>query len=199
MEPGESTDEPIAEMAWQGRTGWTAGLVGLVGVACAAATPPVRGPTRELVMAYDDARASGQVTFPTDTFESVVRFKLPDGEHRPLRLRLAVEATGSLEINIYDSTLLETPGDTIRTLRRELSKDDLSDGRDGRWIVEDLVDVKPLKGVIWVGVRRLGGTPSIWASAVVSGQAFVRDNDPGNPMGLLPTKHTPMIRLELTP
>jgi hypothetical protein len=50
-----------------------------------------------------------------------------------------------------------------------------------------------------VGVHKLGGTPMIWASSVVSGQAFVRNNDPGNPMGLLPTKRTPMLRLEIAP
>jgi hypothetical protein len=176
-----------------------AGLAGLLAAGCASTTAATGGPTRELVMAYDDARASGEVAFPTDSYESVVRFQLPDGEHKPLRLRYQAGAPGSLEINIYGSTLLETPGEAIRTLKHELSKDDLSDGKDGRWVVEDLVDMKPLKGIVWVGVHRLGGTPSIWACSVVSGQAFVRDNDPTNPMGLLPTKRTPMIRLELQP
>jgi hypothetical protein len=177
---------------------WLALIAALL-AGCASTAAVTAGPTRELVMAYDDARASGAVAFPTDTYESVVRFQLPDGEHRPLRLRYQAGAPGSLEINIYGSTLLETPGDAIRTLKHELSKDDLSDGKDGRWVVEDLNDLKPLKGIVWVGVHRLGGTPSIWACSVVSGQAFVRDNDPTNPMGLLPTKRTPMIRLELSP
>jgi hypothetical protein len=171
----------------------------LLAVGCATTAPATPGPARELVMAYDDARPSGAVAFPADTYESVVRFQLPDGEHRPLRLRLQAESAGSLEINIYGSTLLETPGEAIRTVKRELSKDDLSDGKDGRWVVEDLVDLKPLKGIVWVGVHRVGGSPSIWASSVVSGQAFVRNNDPTNPMGLLPTKRTPMIRLEVVP
>jgi hypothetical protein len=187
-------------MVFGGR--WLMGACGLGALfagGCASTAVTAVGPSRELVLAYDDARAASPVTFPSDSYESVVRFQLPDGEHRPLRLRFAVEAPGSLEINIYGGTLLETPGDPIRTLKCELSKDDLSDGRDGRWVVEDLVDLKPLKGVVWVGVHRTGGTPSIWASGVVSGQAFVRNNDPTNPMGLLPTKHTPMIRLELAP
>ena len=98
------------------------------------------------------------MAFPTDTYESVVRFQLPDGEHQPLRLRFQAESPGSLEINIYGSTLLETPGEAIRTLKRELSKDDLSDGKDGRWVVEDLVDLKPLKGIVWVGVHQVGGS-----------------------------------------
>jgi hypothetical protein len=186
-------------MGMDRRSGRVAGLALLLAAGCASTATVAGGPTRELVMAYDDARPSGEVAFPTDTYESVVRFQLPDGEHRPLRLRFAAGAPGSLEINIYGSTLLETPGQAIRTLKRELSKDDLSDGKDGRWVVENLGDLQPLKGIVWVGVHRVGGTPSIWASSVVSGQAFVRDNDPTNPMGLLPTKRTPMIRLELAP
>jgi hypothetical protein len=175
-----------------------AALLSALAVGCAATTTAVK-PCRELVLGYDDSRASGPLAFPTDTYESVVRFQIPDGEHKPLRLRLQAEAAGRLEIVIYDSTPLETPGVAIRSLVRDLAAEDLSNGRDGRWVVEDLDDVKPLKGVVWVGVHRLNGTPSIWASSVVSGQTFVRNNDPTNPMGLLPTKRTPMIRLELTP
>jgi hypothetical protein len=170
----------------------------IAGCATSAATGASAG-SRELVLAYDDARATGTLAFPSMTYESVLRFALPDGEHRPLRLRLQAEAAGKLEITIYDSTVLETPGDALRTVSRDLAKDDLSNGKDGRWIVEDLGDMKPLKGVVWVGVRKVGGDPTIWASSVVSGQAFVRNNDPGNLMGLLPTKRTPMLRLEIAP
>jgi hypothetical protein len=170
---------------------------------CATAPAAVQGRaargTRELVLAYDDARASGTLAFPSSTYESVVRFELPQGEHRPLRLRFQAEAGGKLEITIYDSTPLETPGEALRTLTCELAKDDLSDGRDGRWVVEELLDMKPLKGVVWVGVRKAGGEPTIWASSVVSGQVFIRNNDPQNFMGLLPTKRTPMLRLEVAP
>src|SRR5262249_56446915 len=97
----------------------------------------------------------------------------------------------------YDSTPLETPGEVIRTLSRDLAKEDVSNGKDNRWIVEDLAGMKPLKGIIWIGVRKGGGEPTLWASSVASGQAFVRNNDPGNLMGLLPTKRTPMLRLEI--
>jgi len=178
----------------------------VVGAALAAAAAgcassnvvPARG-TREIVMAYDDARTTGTMAFPSPTYESVLRFQLPAGEHKPLRLRFQAEAPGQLEITSYDSTFLETPGDPIHKLTRDVAKEDLSNGKDGRWVVEDLADVKPLKGVVWVGVHKVAGTPTIWASSVVSGQAYVRNNDPHNPMGLLPTKRTPMIRLEIAP
>jgi hypothetical protein len=165
----------------------------------AANLPAGAGASRELVMAYDDAKATGTLAFPSTTYESVVRFALPEGEHQPLRLRLQAEAAGKLEITLYDSTILETPGEVLRTVSRDLMKEDLSDGKDGRWVVQDLAGMKPLKGIVWVGVRKSGGEPTIWASSVVSGQAFVRNNDPGNLMGLLPTKRTPMIRLEIAP
>ena len=42
-------------------------------------------------------------------------------------------------------------------MTRDVGKEDLSNGKDGRWVVEDLVDMKPLKGVIWVGVHKIGG------------------------------------------
>jgi hypothetical protein len=174
-------------------------VVGSSGCGTAPSAKLAGGGSRELVMAYDDARATGTQAFPSTTYESVVRFSLPDGEHQPLRVRLQAEAPGSLEITIYDSTPLETPGEALQTCSRELVKEDLSDGKDGRWVVQDLANMKPLKGVIWIGVRKSGGEPTIWASSVVSGQAFVRNNDPANAMGLLPTKRTPMLRLEVAP
>src|SRR5215471_13330644 len=102
---------------------------GWLTIGCAAAPPPGPHAARELIMAYDDARASGTVAFPTDTYESVVRFQLPDGEHRPLRLRFQAEAAGQLEITIYDSTVLETPGEPLRRVTCDLATDDLSNGR----------------------------------------------------------------------
>jgi hypothetical protein len=175
------------------------GVVSALLAGCASAPAPASRSAREYVIAYDDARATGTMAFPTDSYESVVRFQLPEGEHRPLRLRFQAESPGQVEISIYESTVLETPGEALHTFKRDLEKDDLSDGKDGRWVVEDLVAMKPLKGVVWVGVRKTNGMPTIWASAVVSGQVFVRNNDPKNPMGLLPTKKTPMLRLELGP
>jgi hypothetical protein len=175
-------------------------LVALGGGACASSTAAgPGGSSRELVMAYDDARATGTLNFPSLTYESVLRFELPNGEHQPIRLRLQAGGDGRLEISIYESTVLETPGEVLRTVTHDLVKEDVSDGKDGRWIVEDLGSMKPIKGVIWVGVRKGGGDPTLWASSVVSGQAFVRNNDPHNLMGLLPTKRTPMLRLELAP
>ena len=183
----------------RGRLLATGGLVMTLAAGCASAPPPQPRSAREIVMAYDDARTTGTMAFPTATYESVVRFELPEGQHRPLRLRFQAEAAGQLEITIYDSTVLETPGEPLRKVTHDLAREDLSNGKDGRWVVEELDDMKPIKGVVWVGVHKVGGSPTIWASSVVSGQAYVRNNDPSNPMGLLPTKRTPMLRLEVAP
>jgi hypothetical protein len=184
-----------------GGRGWRVPLLAVLAAssACASTTATLPTSSRELVMAYDDARATGPLAFPTETYETVVRFQLPDGPHKPLRLRFQAEAPGKIEINIYGSTLLETPGDAIRTFTHELSKADLSDGRDGRWVVEELAGGQPLQGTVWVGLRKTEGKPSIWACSVTSGQAFMRDNNPQNPMGLIPTRRTPMLRLEVAP
>jgi hypothetical protein len=66
-------------------------------------------------------------------------------------------------------------------------------------VVEELAGVQPLQGTVWVGLRKTDGKPSIWACNVTSGQAFMRDNNPQNPMGLIPTRRTPMLRLEVAP
>ena len=106
---------------------------------------------------------------------------------------------GALAITVYDSTPLETPGEAILTVTRSLDTADVSDGKDGRWIVEELGDAKPFAGVVWIGVRKTSGEPTVWASGAVTSQSFIRNNDPQNPMGLLPTKRSPMLRLELAP
>jgi hypothetical protein len=174
-------------------------IIVVLAVGCATAPPRAPNAARAVILAYDETRVSTSIAFPASGYENVVRFQLPDGEHRPLRLLFQAEAEGQLELTIYDSTILETPGEPLHKVARDIAKEDLSNGKDGRWVVEDLVDMKPVKGVIWVGVRKTGGMPMIWASSVLSGQSFVRNNDPNHQMGLLPMKTTPMLRLEISP
>jgi hypothetical protein len=171
----------------------------LTAFGCASAPATGTHSSREVVIGYDDNRPKDVIVFPTATYESVTRFDLPAGSHHPLRLRLQAAGPGALAITVYDSTPLETPGEAIVTVTRALDKADVSDGKDGRWIVEELGDARPFTGVVWIGVRKTSGEPTVWASGAVSGQSFIRNNDPQNPMGLLPTKRSPMLRLELAP
>jgi len=159
-----------------------------------------RGPlsAREFVLAHDDNRATSALTFPNLTYESLVRLELPPGSHRPLRLRMMAEAAGTVAVTLYENAVLETPGEEIHVITREFVGDDLSSGKDGRWVVEDLRDLRELKGTVWIGVRKVGGAPALWTSAV-SGQSYLRDRDPTSAMGLLPVKRTVMVRLEVLP
>jgi hypothetical protein len=182
---------------------WTLGAIALAiaAVVAGCGPPPDAGPRtpREFVLSYDDNRPSASLVFPSLTYESILRLELPEGKHRPLRLRLQAAAAGTLAITVYENDLLESPGEPIFELTRELGVEDVSTGKDGRWAIEDLRERPELKGVVWIGMRKMGGEPAIWTSSVVSGQAYLRDRDPKRSMGLLPVKRTPMLRLEVLP
>jgi hypothetical protein len=153
---------------------------------------------RAYLLAFDDNRPSAMVTFPTLTYETLVRFVLPPGSHRPWRLWLMAAAAGTVTVSLYKNTLLEAPGDPFDTFTREIVPQEVSTGKDGRWIVEDLQDLDPIDGVIWVGVRKVGGDPALWTSST-PGQTFLRDRDLSRGVGILPVKRTPLLRLELAP
>jgi hypothetical protein len=175
-------------------------LAALCGCAGGNKKGPARAPGQpELILAHDDGRPSGTLAFPSATYESVVRFELPGATHRPLRLRLQAEAAGTIAVTIYENGPLETPGGELWRYTRDLGTGDLSTGRDGRWVTEDLTALPPFGGTVWIGVRSQGGAPKLWTSAVASSEAFIRDHDPQRQMNLLPVKRTPMIRLEVTP
>ena len=153
---------------------------------------------REVLMAYDDNHPSAALTFPTTTYEALVRFDSA-GKQRPLRLWMLAQAPGTVIVTLYQDTVFTAPGDPIDTFTREIVAADLSSGRDGHWMVEDLQNLDPIDAPIWVGVRKTAGSPALWTSAVSSGQSFLRDRDASKGVSILPVKRTPMIRLELAP
>jgi len=178
------------------------GLVGLFAFAlgCAHETKTTRPRVpRELILAHDDNRATANLTFPNLTYESIVRFELPAGQHRLSVLRLMAESKGTITITVYDNSAMESPGEPLHTITRALGAEDLSTGKDGRWVVEYLDDLAPVEGTVWIGIRKIEGAPSLWTSAVVSGQTYLRDRDISHAIGLLPVKRTPMLRLEVLP
>ena len=153
---------------------------------------------RETLVAYDDNRPSAALTFPTLTYEALVRFE-PAGKQRPLRLWLLSQAPGTVTVTLYKDSVFTAPGDPIDTFTREILAQDVSSGRDGRWMVEDLQNLGVIDQPVWVGVRKTAGSPALWTSAVSSGQSFLRDRDASRGVSILPVKRTPMIRLELAP
>lgn len=152
---------------------------------------------RQQVLSYDDNHATAGLAFPSLTYETLVRFELPAGKQQLARVWLAAEAVGTVAITVYPNTLFESPGDPLVTVTRELVAADLSTGKDGRWVGEDLSNVDRIEGVVWIGVRKIAGAPTLWTSAIVSGQTYLRDRDPSHGINLLPVKRTPMLRLEL--
>jgi hypothetical protein len=192
--PERSVKQLVRRVA---RSGFLAGAMALAG--CGHASDGGPSPPRDRILSYDDNKPSASLVFPTLTYESILRIELPEGKHRPQRLRLQASAAGTVAIVVYENDLLESPGEPIFELTREIGAEDVSNGKDGRWALADLRDRPELKGVIWIGMRKTAGDPAIWTSAVVSGQAYLRDRDPKKALGLLPVKRTPMLRLEVLP
>jgi len=170
-------------------------------VALAACAAPRAATTAsvELALAADEAPADGQVAFPSPTYESVVRFDLPPGKHKLLRARVQVASAGTLRVSVYGATPLEGPADPIYEVVRVVEPADVSDGRDGRWVIEDLGQLAAQEGIVFLGVRKEAGQPTLWSTGLDSGRAFMRNLDPQQVMGLAPVRRTPRARIDVTP
>ena len=140
---------------------------------------------RAFLLAFDDNRPSATLTFPTLTYETLVRFALPPGSHRPWRLWLMAASAGTVTVSLYKNTVLEAPGDPFDTFTREIVAQEVSTGKDGRWIVEDLQDLDAIDGVIWVGVRKVGRRPG------ALDQQHPRPDLPPRPQSLARCRHPP--------
>src|SRR3569623_1406840 len=165
---------------------------------CGHQDPGLARDLRELLVAYDDNRPSAALTFPTTTYEALVRFD-PITKQRPWRLWMLSQAPGTVTVTLYKDTVFTAPGDPLDTYTREIGAQDVSSGHDGRRMVEDLQNLGVIDQPVWVGVRKTAGSPALWTSPVSSGQSFLRDRDTSRGVSILPVKRTPMIRLELTP
>jgi hypothetical protein len=175
------------------------GIVVLAASACGHKGPAHPRDLRQVLLAFDDNRANAALTFPSLTYEALIRFNPPEGKHRPWRLWMLAQAPGTVVVSLYKDTVFTAPGDPIDTFTRDIEARDVSAGSDGRWVVEDLQELDAIDGPIWVGVRKVGGDPALWTSATVSGESFLRDRDASKGVAILPVKRTPMVRLELAP
>jgi len=173
--------------------------LGALSAGCGHKGPAHARDLRQVLVAYDDNRPSAALTFPTSTYEALVRFEVPEGKHRPWRLWMLAQAPGTVTVTLYKDTVFTAPGEPIDTFTREIVAQDVSSGRDGRWMVEDLQSLDVIDGPIWVGVRKTGGSPALWTSAVPSAQSYLRDRDASKGLSILPVKRTPLLRLELAP
>jgi hypothetical protein len=171
----------------------------LLVLACAHKPPPPGSAVACVLLAHDDGRTEGALTFPTLHHEGVVRFELPPGEHQLRRLWLQATAAGTLHWAIYEQTPLEGPGTMLDEGTLVVSPKGVSSGHDGVWLYEDLSSLAARGGVVWLGLKRADGEPAIATSRIDAGQYFLRSDDPSNPLNLLPVKRTPLVRLEVSP
>jgi hypothetical protein len=176
---------------------WTLALG--CGLGCASAPPPVPGVGSTVLLAFDDGKVDGAIAFPSGHHESVVRFELPPGEHRLGRLWIRVTAPGTLHWALYDQTPLEGPGQLLSEGHLPVAPAAVSNGRDNRWSYVDLSALPAHDGVLWLGLKRVEGDPTIAASRADAGQYYLRNDDPVAPLNLMPVKRTPLVRLEITP
>jgi hypothetical protein len=152
-----------------------------------------------VLLAFDDGQPQGTIDFPTLAHESVVRFELPPGGHKLRRLWVQAAGAGTLHWFLYDQTPLEGPGTVLSEGTLVVSGEQVSNGRDGRWVTEDLSALPEREGVIWLGLRKSDGAPALAASRANGGQYFVRSHDPAAPLNLMPVRRTPLVRLEIAP
>jgi hypothetical protein len=160
------------------------------------ARPVITSPTMELTL--DDGHPSERPLTPQKSFEMLVRYAplLPD--YIPLRMRFLLAQPGFLVFAVYASTPEGGPGAELGRIERDYSPVLVSNGSDGRWVVEALT-VPVQHGPLWIGIFSRGdGDPRLWASSNNSGAVFVRDPNPAaRPSECLP--RTPVLRLEVSP
>jgi hypothetical protein len=171
----------------------------LMAVGCATPPPPAFPSRQVVLLAFDDGRAEGTIAFPTVHQESMVRFELPPGEHRLLRLWVQAATPGTMRWAFYDQTALEGPGQVLDDGPLVVAPGGREASLQGRWTTVDLSALPARAGVLWLGLKRIDGDPTISACHLDAGQYFLRSDDPITPMNLLPVKRTPLVRLEIAP
>lgn len=171
----------------------------LVVASAGCATAPLGESGPRLLLAYDTGDPEAAINFPSLSYEALVRFELPEQGHSLSRLWIHAGSTGSLRWAVYESNALEGPGALLKEGNREIGPKDTAAGRDGPWVVEDLSTLGARAGVLWIGVKKVGGEPTVSACRRDSRNYFVRDEDPKTKIDLLPVRRAPLIRLELIP
>jgi hypothetical protein len=162
------------------------------------ASPPVvaQGGSRTLLL-YGDGRPESVLAFPDVAYEALIRFDLEPKANAPLRLWYRPSAAGSLQISVYESSGLDGPGVLLSESRRDIAQHEAGDAKSGRWIVEELPTQK-LGGqtTLWVGFKKVAGTPGLWSSDKDGGHYYMRSLDPARRVPLLPVRRAPVVQLE---
>jgi hypothetical protein len=178
---------------------WAHGVALVASASLAACSAPVvvaEGGSRRL-LSYGDGRPESVLSFPDVSYEALIRFDLEPTAQAPLRLWYRPATAGSLQISVYESSGLDGPGVLLSESRRDISEHDAGDAKSGRWIVEELPTQK-LGGqaTLWVGFKKVGGSPGLWSSDKDGGHYYMRSLDPSRRVPLLPVRRAPVVQLE---
>lgn len=156
---------------------------------------------REIEMAHDDGRPADRPILPAGDFELLIKSEPNLQGYKLRRLRFLVAQPGRLVFHLYAHDPQGRPGKLIYTLSGDYSPSMTSNGKDGKWVVENLPDLPPLNGPIWVGVGLPDATSEgrLWVAQNDSGHVFQRDTEPGTALTSSIVRYTPMVRLVLQP
>lgn len=173
----------------------------LLFLGCATAGGNYAGPGREIELAHDDGRPAERPILPQGNYELLLKSEPNIPAYRLLRLRFLVAQPGRLQFQIYDTSADGRPGRLLHRLERDYSAPWTSNGSDGKWVVENLPELPPAKGPIWVGVAVPDRTSEarVWAAQNDSGHVFQRDSEPQTAIQSAAVHYTPMVRLDIQP
>jgi hypothetical protein len=132
-------------------------------------------------------------------YQHLTRVPLPAGEHRLRRVWVLPAAAGTLLVEIYSESALQTPTERIFEGTVEVAPGDVGHDAQGPWSVLELPALAAPAQAVWVGFRKKNGTPALWSSAAARAGAFLRSVDPTDPLDLLPLKHGAVFSLDVSP
>lgn len=173
----------------------------LLGACATTGGSYTNGAGREIELAHDDGRPSERPILPGGSYELLLKSEPNVPSYRLLRLRFLVAQPGRLQLHVYDTSSEGRPGRLLYRVERDYGAPWTSNGNDGKWVVENLPELPPVKGPVWVGV----GVPDqssearVWAAQNDSGHVFQRDAEPGTAIISAPVHYTPMVRLAIQP
>lgn len=176
-------------MAW-----WKLSLLVLAGCAHSAPALESSGPTLELRL--DDGKPAEKPLLPERANEMLMRFDPNLDGYSVLSLKFLLAAPGHVMINLYKTSPEGNPGERLARVERDYPASFVSDGKDGRWVLER-VPLPTLHGPLWVGLS--GKDASLWTSAHDSSWVFQRDLNPQVALYSGRVPKTPLLRVEVAP
>jgi hypothetical protein len=173
-------------------------LLALLICGCAHTGPISTGPTLEL--ALDDGHPAEKPLTPAQTFEMLMKFDPALPGYTPRLIRFMLAQPGHVIFTFYDTAADGSPGKPLSTIDRVYEASWISDGKDGRWVVE-VLDLPTQRAALYVGIQSPGGggDPRLWASSNDTKKVYQRDPDPNVPLSATTIPRTPLLRLEVSP